>query len=175
MKRWIYSHSHHCQESFRETDESITVELRTQAWNATSMQFPERIPIACEPHQENHATPWNRPFFVSSYDSSFGHQRSVTMRNAFSTLEWSLEWALSLGCDTGQMASLTIVPVKQSRVSGDAVLSELVECSVASGWRETKSEETYIPNHDGSRGPFHASLNVLRQGHVIEEEFQQVV
>lgn len=34
---------------------------------------------------------------------------------------------------------------------------------------------TYIPNDDGARSPFDASLQVLRQGDVVKEELEQVV
>lgn len=45
------------------------------------------------------------------------------MRSTFLVLKRSLEWTLGLRSDAGQVAPLAIVPVEQSGVSGDAVLS----------------------------------------------------
>lgn len=34
---------------------------------------------------------------------------------------------------------------------------------------------TYVPDHNGSRCPFHTDLEVLRQGNVVIQKFQESV
>lgn len=69
------------------------------------------------------------------------------------TLEGSLKRSLSLRGQSGNVASLTILPIEHGRVTGHAV----------------------IPDDDSASLPANAGLQVLRQGDVVVQELQEEV
>lgn len=75
------------------------------------------------------------------------------MADSRATFEWSLERRLSLRSQSGDVAPLTVLPVKHSRVASHAV----------------------IPDDNSTRLPSDPGLKILREGDVVVQEFQQVV
>ncbi len=69
------------------------------------------------------------------------------------TLKWRLKRNLTLRRDTGQMPALARLPVKNSRVLRDSV----------------------VPEHNGTRLPADASMEVSTVGEVVIQELEQGV